>query len=150
MDIISLAIVGIVFIALCVCVYLASKSWHWINVLFLMLTFIAGLAATIGLAQVGSLRYKQQKSALDAERRAERTVGQANLQVSGDIDSTTYSKDSLRGVSQELALVMAGRGRVWSRGAVTPGDDGNVTFKFPSARPKGCLLYTSPSPRDRG
>ena len=131
---ISIAVVSIVFIALCVCVYFASQSWHWVNVLFLMLTFIAGLAATIGLAQVGSLRYKQQKAALDAEQRAERLVSQANLQVSGDIDSTTYSQDSLRGVSQELALVMAGRGRVWSRGSVTADGD-NIIFKFPSARP---------------
>ncbi|MDA8563208.1 hypothetical protein N9L06_02025 [Mariniblastus sp.] len=131
---IAIAVVALLFIALCVCVYLAAKSWHWVNVLFLMLTFIAGLAATIGLAQVGSLRYKQQKAALDAETRAERVVNQANLQVSGDIDSTTYSSDSLRGISQELALVMAGRGRVWSRGAVTADGD-NVVFKFPSARP---------------
>ena len=135
MDIISIAIVALVFIALCVCVYLASKSWHWVNVLFLMLTFIAGLAATIGLAQVGSLRYKQQKAALDAQKRADRLVSEASLKVSGDLDSTTYSKDSLRGVSQELALVMAGRGRVWSRGSVSA-DGENVTFTFPSARPK--------------
>lgn len=135
MDIISLAIVGLVFIALCVCVYLASQSWHWVNVLFLMLTFIAGLAATIGLAQVGSVRYKQQKAAIDAQNRADRLVQQANLQVSGNNDSTTYSKDSLRGISQELALVMAGRGRVWSRGSVTAEGE-NAVFKFPSARAK--------------
>jgi len=135
MDIISLAIVGLVFIALCVCVYFASQSWHWVNVLFLMLTFIAGLAATIGLAQVGALRSKQQKAAIAAEDRANRLVGESNRWVSGDNDSTTYSKDSLRGVSQELALVMAGRGRVWSRGSVSTEGDGGV-FKFPSARPK--------------
>ena len=134
MDIISIAIVGLVFIALCVCVYLASKSWHWVNVLFLILTFIAGLAATIGLAQVGELRSKQQKAAFDAEKNAEDLVSQANLQVSGDVDSIEYSSDSLRGVSQELSLVMAGRGRVWSRGTVAP-DGENISFRFPNARP---------------
>lgn len=134
MDIISLAVVGIVFIALCVFVYLASKSWHWINVLFLMLTFIAGLAATIGLAQVGSLRYKQQQAAFDAQKRADDLVARANLQVSGDNDSATYSSDSLRGISQQLALTMAGRGRVWSGGVVAPEGE-NIIFKFPSARP---------------
>ena len=134
MDIISLAIVGLVFIALCVFVYLAAKSWHWVNVLFLMLTFIAGLAATIGLAQVGSLRYKQQQAAFDAQKRADRLVAEANVQVSGGDDSINYSSDSLRGVSQELSLATAGRGRVWSRGTVTPDGD-NIIFKFPSARP---------------
>jgi hypothetical protein len=132
---ISIAVVAVVFIALCVFVYLAANSWHWINLLFLMLTFIAGLAATIGLAQVGSLRYKQQKAAFDAENRAEKLVSDANKWVSGDNNSATFSSDSLRGVSQELALVMAGRGRVWSRGAVAADGD-NITFKFPSARPK--------------
>ena len=133
---ISIAVVALVFIALCVVVYLASKSWHWINVLFLMLTFIAGLAATIGLAQVGSLRYKQQQAAMSAQKRADDLVARANLQVSGGDDSTSYSSDSLRGISQELAVTMAGRGRVWSRGVVTP-DGENMIFKFPSARPNG-------------
>ncbi len=134
MEIISLVVVGLVFIALCVFVYLAAKSWHWINVLFLMLTFIAGLAATIGLAQVGSLRYKQQQEAIDAQERADKLVAEANQKISGGYDSTTYSSDSLRGISQQLALTMAGRGRVWSRGAVSPDGD-NIIFKFPSARP---------------
>ena len=102
--------------------------------LFLILTFIAGLAATIGLAQVGELRSKQQKAAFDAEKNAEDLVSKANLRVSGDVDSIEYSSDSLRGVSQELSLVMAGRGRVWSRGTVAA-DGENISFRFPNARP---------------
>ncbi len=136
MNIISIAVVAIVFIALCVVVYRAAKHWHWVNVLFLMLTFISGLAATIGLAQVGHLTNKQKRAAEDAEQRATKLIAEAEEKVSGSFDSFSYDSNSLRGISQELSITMTGRGRVWSRGTVTSSEDG-VSFQFPKPRPEG-------------
>lgn len=137
MNLTSVLIVALVLIALIVFVVLARKTWHWANITFVILTFLMGLVATIGLAQVGTLRYKQIDAAMKAEQRAETAVRNAAIATSGAPDSPEFAPDSLRGINQRLSLLMTGRGRVWSGGTVTVEDENIRKFKFRTARPSG-------------
>ena len=149
MDLMYAGIVGLVFILLIVFTVLASKTWHWINIVFVILTFIAGVGASIGLAQVYKLRNDAMKDAQKAEELALKNQKEADLAVYGSPESIVYDRDSLRGINEALALALAGRGRVWSGGQVVV--DGDLrTFTFATARPaddenqiklKNVLLY---------
>ena len=149
MDIISASIIGLVFIMLIVFAVLASKTWHWVNIVFVVLTFLSGVGASIGLSQAFKLRTDAMKAAQTNEQLADKNRTAAEIAIYGPNDSINYDSKSLRGANQALAMAMAGRGRVWSGGQVSiEGDIHN--YKFATARPvndenplklKDILLY---------
>lgn len=133
-DLVSAGIVGLVFIALVVFCVMAAKTWHWINIVFLILTFMAGVGAILGLAQVTKLRTEAVAKAQKAEADAEKAILAADLAIQGDPQSVTYEPGSLRYIDGVLTREMIGRGRVWTRGQVTADGD-NRTYTFATARP---------------
>ena len=129
------AIVGLLFIALCVFAYQSASDWHWVNLVFLLLTYLAAVAAMLGLTQLFAERNKVMKSAESARLRMIDKEAQAAIATYGAPDSIEYSPDSLLGADEKLKLALMGRGRVWSGGVVTA--EGDVrTFTFPSERPE--------------
>jgi len=52
---------GIIFVVIIAGCVMAAKYWHWINTVFLILTFLAGIAASMGMAQV---LYKRSRAVL--------------------------------------------------------------------------------------
>ncbi len=130
----SYAIIGLVFLLLVVFAVLSAKSWHWINIVFLILTFIAGVGACAGLSQVMKLRSDLMKNADRQEERRIRLEAQANEAVVGAPDSIEFGRDSLRGINELLTQEMAGRGRVWTSGQVSEAA-ANRVFQFAAARP---------------
>jgi hypothetical protein len=134
MDIISAGIIGLLFIGLIVACVLAAKTWHWVNIVFLVLTFLTAVGATIAISQVFQKRYDAMTDAKQAEELLKRNEEAADLAIFGRSDSVVYDRDSLRGINQEVSLVMTGRGRVWSAGQVTAEGDQRV-FRFASPRP---------------
>lgn len=131
-DFIAAGIVGLAFILVVVLSILSAKFWHWTNVVFLILSFLAGTFAVMGMAKVGKLRQVAIKEFDDAQKRLDRLTKEVDLQISGAPDSLTYSPGSLRAVSEELSRERAGRGRVWSGGLVEPeGDLQKFTFAAP-------------------
>ncbi len=147
MDIISAGIIGLIFILLVVFAVMSRNTWHWVNIVFVILTFIAGVGASIGLSQVFKVRSDLMKEAQRYEELAEKNEKAAKQAIYGSPDSISYEADSLRGAEHNLSLAMAGRGRVWSGGQVTV-EEGNRNFKFATPRPansatqlKDVLLY---------
>ena len=53
---------GIILVVLIAGCVMAAKYWHWVNTVFLILTFLAGIAATAGMAQVFYKRSKAVKT----------------------------------------------------------------------------------------
>lgn len=135
MDLISLGIIGLVFILLIVFTVMSRNTWHWVNIVFVNLTFLAGVGASIGLAQALQLRYKAMAELDSAEKQADQKTKEADLALFGDPNASTYSRDSLRGKTHELSLALTGRGRVWSGGTITA-DGENRVFQFAAARSK--------------
>jgi hypothetical protein len=128
------AIIGLIFILLIVFSVMSSKDWHWVNIVFLVLTYLAGVAATIALAQVFSLRSNAMKKYQDALTSATTQEQAADVAINGEANSVEYDPESLQGANQLLNLAMLGRGRVWSGGAMTIEDPVRV-FTFPEALP---------------
>ena len=117
-DMVSAGILGLAFIALVVFAILASKTWHWVNVVFVILTFIAGVTAIFGLTQVYKLRTDAIANYDKAKADLEKYQAEADLKTFGEITSLSYDPGTLRAVSEELSREMQGRGRVWSNGQV--------------------------------
>ncbi len=128
---------GIIFVVLIAGCVMAAKHWHWVNTVFLILTFIAGVAATAGMAQVF---YKRSK-AVTAYNRIVKDHAQASEQLKvaifGKPSDIGYGENSLRGVSNKLNLELMGRGRVWSGGNVASEGENLWNFKFASAVVEG-------------
>lgn len=133
-DMISAGILGLAFILLVVFCVLASKTWNWINITFVILTFMAGVASIFGLTKVYQLRTKAIAEVEKWQDQAEKAELAAEMQVVGDLASLTYDKGSLRYIESVLTRELAGRGRVWPGGQVVA-DGNNRTFTFSSARP---------------
>ena len=128
---------GIILVVLIAGCVMAAKHWHWVNTVFLILTFLAGVAATAGMAKVFYKRTlilflsttKLSKTTLTASE-------QLNVAIYGKPSDIGYGENSLRGVSNKLNLELMGRGRVWSGGTVSKEAD-TWKFKFPVAVPEG-------------
>ena len=128
------AIIGLLFILLVVFAVLSAKTWHWINIVFLILAFISGVAACAGLAQVYKLRVDAMNYAKNQEDRRvslEKQVAEATF---GSIQSIEYDENSLRGVNQMLTQELSGRGRVWPSGQIEKVGENRI-FKFAATRP---------------
>ena len=55
---IPIIVISLLFILLVVFCVLSAKNWHWSNIVFLILCYIAGVAACIALSQVLDRRSK--------------------------------------------------------------------------------------------
>ena len=128
---------GIILVVLIAGCVMAAKHWHWVNTVFLILTFLAGVAATVGMAQVFSKRSAAVKALSDIEKKHEKASAQLNEAIYGKASDIGYGENSLRGVSNRLNLELMGRGRVWSGGNVAVAEQGLWNFKFGSAVPEG-------------
>ena len=129
----SYAIIGLLSVLVLVFAILSAKNWHWVNIVFLILTYIMGVTASIGLAQSLKLRYDATKKLRDAEKRLAQLEEEAEEAISGPIDSPEFSPTSLRGISEELEREMFGRGRTWTSAALETKDNNRI-FKFGAAR----------------
>ena len=127
---------GIILVVLIAGCVMAAKHWHWVNTVFLVLTFLAGVAATAGIAQVS---YKRSKAVIKYNKIVKQHADaseQLNVAIFGKPSDIGYGENSLRGVSNKLNLELMGRGRVWSGGTVSK-DGETWKFKFPAAVPEG-------------
>jgi 23S rRNA pseudoU1915 N3-methylase RlmH len=128
---------GIILVVLIAGCVMAAKHWHWVNTVFLILTFLAGVAATVGMAQVFYKRSKAVKALSDITKKHDLVSAQLNEAIYGKPSDIGYGEKSLRGVSNKLNLELLGRGRVWSGGNVASAGEGLWDFKFASAIPEG-------------
>jgi len=129
-NMIYAGVVGLIALLVFVFAILSAKNWHWVNVVFLVLTLITSITAIIGMTFAFDHRYEgmvEFKKQSDAAEKAEEKVVQL---IGGDPLSVKYGKDSLRYNSNQLALAMTGRGRKWREGRVTvEGDDRKFTLR---------------------
>ncbi len=128
---------GIILVVLIAGCVMAAKHWHWVNTVFLILTFLAGVAATAGMAQVFYKRSKAVKALIDIEKKHASASAQLNEAIYGKPSDIGYGENSLRGVSNKLNLELMGRGRVWSGGNVAAAGAGLWDFKFANPVPEG-------------
>ena len=126
------AIVGILVIAFIAFVVLSAKAWHWSNIVFLSLTFLAGLGALIGMSQVLDARRTEMLAAKRTGEALEQIEQQIETVLNGS-PAYEYAPDSLRGLSEALDLETAGQGRVWRSGTIEI-QDKNRVFKFSGDR----------------
>ncbi len=129
----SYAIVGILVVAFIAFVVLSAKAWHWSNIVFLCLTFLAGLGGLIAMSQVLDSRLAAMKDVAKSEADLKRTNEQIDQVLVGDVLSHEYSPDSLRGLSEALSLELAGQGRVWKNGGISASGQKRV-FQLASPR----------------
>lgn len=132
-DTMYAGILGLAFILLIVFCVVARKTWSWIDITFVILSFIAGLSAIWGLTQVYDLRTTALKEVDKWEKQLEKNLREADLVIIGDPTSLSYDPGSLRALDGELVREMTGRGRVWGGGTITA-DNANRVFKFASPR----------------
>ena len=143
------AIFGLLTVILIVFCILAAKTWHWLNIVLVILCWAAGLTAVYGLSQSMKLRKAAIKNFDDRYKALAKAEVEFREAVYGPADSISYGTDSLRGINEVVAREFAGRGRVWANGSVELGADNSVQFTFKTARtelgPKnqiqGVVLY---------
>lgn len=133
-DYVSAGIVALVCILIIVFAVMAAKTWHWVNVVFLVLSLFAGVATILGASQVLELRRavmldyeKKLKASTEAETRLFEAIQGPPLEAS-------YSKESLRYNSKAYELDTIGRARVWNGGsvaAVAGSNERKFTFASP-------------------
>ena len=133
MDMVSVGIIGLAFIILVVLCVLASKTWHWLNIVSLVLVFILGTTTITGLARVFKLRTVAIKKYQDQVEAYERATAEADKMIYGDPTSITYDPGSLRYTVEKLNRQLQGQGRAWSGGKITAEGDDRV-FTFPTPR----------------
>jgi len=66
---IPIIVISLLFVLLIVFCVVSAKNWHWSNIVFLILCYIAGVAACIGLSQVLDRRTKALALVKDTEER---------------------------------------------------------------------------------
>ncbi|MDE0934918.1 MAG: hypothetical protein OSA89_03320 [Mariniblastus sp.] len=122
------------FILLIVFVVLASKTWNWVDITFVVLIYFAGVFTVLQATDVLRMRYAAMDKAETAEKLAENSKAEAEKQIAGDSSSATYTKGSLRYIDGVLSREMLGRGRVWAGGSVAKeGAKRKFTFQTPRA-----------------
>lgn len=120
----------IAFVAL---VVLSAKAWHWVNIVFLSLCFLTAVGVIYATAKVLEARRADMLQVQKLEADLERIEQQIEQTVYGPGLSFEYDPESLRGLSERLALQTAARGRVWKHGTVEV-QDANRIFKFAGQR----------------
>lgn len=129
-------IIGFGFILLIVFVVLASKTWNWVDITFVALIYIVSVFTVMQATNVLKKRNSAMNAAELAEDEAKKSKAAAEMQISGDSESATYTKGSLRYIDGVLSRELLGRGRVWSGGTVTK-EAANRRFTFKSPRVDG-------------
>ncbi len=129
----SYAIVGILVVAFIAFVILSAKAWHWSNIVFLVLNFLAALGVVIAMSQVLDQRRQAMQEAERYQQDVARVESEIEAVLYGAGLASEYAPESLRGLSEALNLETAGRGRVWRHGLVEA-KDGNRVFKFSGDR----------------
>ena len=129
----SYAIIGLLSVLVLVFAIMSAKNWHWVNIVFLILTYLMGVAASIGLAQSLKLRYDATKKLDRAEKALAKAEKEAQEVISGPADLPEFAPNSLRAISEELERELYGRGRTWTSAALEIKDNNRI-FKFPAAR----------------
>lgn len=129
-------IIGFGFLLLIVFVVLASKTWNWVDITFVVLIYCVGVFTVLQATDVLQKRYAAMFNLETTKMLAEKNKAEAESAIVGDIESSTYSKGSLRHIDGVLSREMLGRGRVWSGGTVTKeGANRKYTFKTPRTDP---------------
>ena len=127
-------IIGFGFLLLIVFVVLAAKTWNWVDITFVVLIYCISVFTVMQATEVLNKRYAAMEKAELAEKDAETSKAAAEMQISGDSKSSTYTKGYLRYIDGVLSREMLGRGRVWSGGTVSKeGANRKYTFKTPRA-----------------
>ena len=132
-DVVSLGIVGLMFVLVVVFGVLSAKQWHWSNVVLLVLCFITATTAIMGMTKAYKLRMNAFKKLEQEQKRFDRAEQEAILATTGDPASTLYEAGCLRAVSEELSREIEGRGRVWSNGQIVK-ENNNRIFNFANVR----------------
>ena len=132
-DMISAGVVGLIALIVFVFAILSAKSWHWINVVFLIFTLIASITAIVGMTKAFDHRYEGMKAYQAAVKEADKREKEVAEIVGGDPLSVKYGENSLRYNNNQLALAMTGRGRAWRAGAIEAAGD-NRKFTLQSQR----------------
>lgn len=148
-DMVSAGIVGLIALAVVVFAIMSAKDWHWVNVVFLILTLLSSIAAIVGMAKVFDHR---RNAMVDADKATALAV-QKQLELEeikvGNPLSPQYDDGSLRALSSEYTRVMIGRGRVYRGGQISARGQSRV-FKLQDnkkrqldndAELKGAILY---------
>lgn len=130
---IAYLVVGLVFLLLIVLAVLARKHWHWSNIVFVLLTYLAGVAALSGLGKVYERRTAALRDFQQSEVARETALTERDLAIYGPPGAFQYTPDSLRGTNERLNLELIGQGRVWMNGSVEARGE-NYLFKFKTAR----------------
>lgn len=133
---IFLIVIGLLFIAIIVAAVLSARNeWYWLNPVLLVFIFIAGVVGVAAMSQTLQLRLKAMKKVADVTQRAERAAVERQRVIFGDLKSSTYGPESLRGINQQLELLQLGRGRVWDGGTVA-NENGKIKFTFAQEQAK--------------
>ena len=133
---IFLIVIGLLFIAIIVAAVLSARNeWYWLNPVLLVFIFIAGVVGVAAMSQTLQLRLKAMKKVADVTQRAERAAAERQRVIFGDLKSSTYGPESLRGINQQLELLQLGRGRVWDGGTVA-NENGKIKFTFAQEQAK--------------
>lgn len=129
-NMISAGVVGLIALIVLVFAILSAKNWHWVNVVFLILTLITSITAIIGMTFAFDHRYKGMVEFKTQSDEAEKAEAKVVKIISGEPLSVQYDKDSLRYNNNQLALAMTGRGRKWREGRVeVEGDNRKFTLR---------------------
>ena len=133
---IFLVVIGLLFIAMIVFAVLsARKDWFWLNPVLLVFIFIAGVVGIAAMSQTLQLRLAAMKKVDSETKRMVRAEKERQEVIFGDLNSSTYGPNSLRGLNQQLELLQLGRGRVWPGGTVA-NENGKIKFTFPAPQPE--------------
>lgn len=129
-DIISASVVGLIALIVLVFAILSAKNWHWVNVVFLVLTLITSITAIIGMTQAFHHRRESMREFIRESDKAIKAEKEVIKIIGGDRLSPQYETGSLRDNNNRLSLALTGRGRAWRGGQVAvDGDIRRVTLK---------------------
>lgn len=134
-NLVNAGIIALVCILVTVFAILASKSWHWSNIAFLVLTTIAAVFATTGMASVFKQRTENMKKYRKALNDYEQTKEKLDEAIVGDPLSLTYGEKSQMFLDEQLSRLMLGRGRSWTGTVAANGQQVAFTFDAPRELP---------------
>lgn len=146
-------VLGVFTLVVLVAAFLASKRWHWGQVLTVVAFYFMSVAFLILAAQTLSARNALQKQVKQNEERLERVSAEVNALENGSRDNAVINRlsqsvsipdepdgmPSIGVLAHRMRLEARARGRVW-RNAVPVGEvdqqSGEVRVGFPVATPE--------------
>jgi hypothetical protein len=123
--------------------YMSAKSWRWVHVTFMFLTFVASFVFCIYAAMVLKTRAKWVKEHDTLEAQLTKTNEDIERTTRGDPKDIEGKTPSLIGLRDEIERITLDRGRVW-RGCTVQGVNRQALAEVP---PRVIVsLQTSPPP----